>query len=1233
MKKARFLILVAGCVLAINGLVLAQTSATLTLLQDSSGLPIAPVPGPDDQYQLVTPASAQSPPGLNYYFDNSIPPGQTFTTGSNTSGYLLTSLAVFDADNSGQLPTIGQAYLLRIYSVSGSNALLYTTYISSNNVTAYDFYWLQWTNLGLPLLPNTQYAYSFGRVPSGSGWANLGNTNGNPYPGGQVALIPPSGGAMTFSSDNTYDASFDVGLSPATKLTVGPPIISPGFSVTNGTLVTLTAEAAGPGPLYYQWQTDGGSGGALTNIPTATGATLALNTTGWLPGVYRVAVLVSNSTTTVASPVVVFSIPKPAAAATLTDSGLTFPTGPYDISQLTGGGTGDGLNYYDDNGANHGYYTGQTFTTGTNSQGYYLTSVAINTGAGGSSGTGTAQPYDLFIYAVNGSFASLLAHYTNASFSFTFGDWLVWSGFSVRLNPNTTYAYSFGRSPAGTGWAGLNNSPTNTDLYPGGQMCLIPASGGLMTFGRTGNSDAVFDVGLLPIGVGPSPLPFAKPVSLSPSPFLTAGIPVTLTEATTNGAPPLHYQWQTDGGSGGALTNIPNSDRTNLVVDTTGWKPGAYRYDVIVNNNYGSSTSAVVTVTILYANASATLSDIGATVPAPLPDDIAQLNVAPGGQPPGFNYYFDNAQPPGQTFTTGSNPNGYVLSTVAIDLDDNSGQLPAGGQAYLLRFYTLSGGTNATLYAVYTSQTNFIIASTTDWLRWSGLALPLAPNTTYAYTLARTTSGWARLANTSGDPYPNGQAVEIPTIGGAIRFSSDSSYDATFVLGMALAGYPVVSPPAFSPTNVVYAGTPVTATANVAGTGPFSYQWQSDGGTGVFSDIPNATNATLAIDTTALNGVIAYDLVVANASGATTSEVSQLTVQPASLPFFTSDITNSLYQPSSQVVTFVGGSVTFSDTSFQGTQPIAYQWQTDGGTGVFTNIPGATSPILTLTNLQVSNSGNYQLVATNSQGSGQTSAANLTVLPQPTNSFVVNFQFHTYVNADVGNYTGPGILGTGSYWNQVNGPTTTPTTGAYFTSSSGYSDDGLTNRGISWTVFSDNSWGYLSPPNNALLDSAANAYGTNHFLFTLPNGIYNLVLFSCGGNQAVTNGQGTLFTVNGVSQTAWPTTDTSFILNNNYVVFSNLAVSGNSLAGTWSRLVTTGNNSYGSLNGAQLQYLGPLVLLSLQPAANHQLQLNWSQGTLLQATNIAGPWVTNPATPPYVVTPTNGQMFFRVKIQ
>jgi hypothetical protein len=42
------------------------------------------------------------------------------------------------------------------------------------------------------------------------------------------------------------------------------------------------------------------------------------------------------------------------------------------------------------------------------------------------------------------------------------------------------------------------------------------------------------------------------------------------------------------------------------------------------------------------------------------------------------------------------------------------------------------------------------------------------------------------------------------------------------------------------------------------------------------------------------------------------------------------------------------------------------------------------------------------------------------------------------------------------------------------------------------------------------------------------------------------------------------------------------------------------------------------------------LALNWASGTLLEATNLSGPWVTNSAVSPFKVVPTNNQQFFRL---
>jgi hypothetical protein len=198
-------------------------------------------------------------------------------------------------------------------------------------------------------------------------------------------------------------------------------------------------------------------------------------------------------------------------AQALTDLGAAGPTpGTNDIYQLSTQGnqsSPDGLNYFTDNQTGHGTgEPGQTFTTGTNAAGYVLSSVAVRTGGIGTSyGTSTPQPYYLHIYSVSGSTATLLQTYTSSNITFNDGDWLKWSGFSVRLLPNATYAYSFGKASSTTGWEPM---AVATNAYDGGEIALIPITGGTITTGSSHKFDAVFDLGL---GAGPTKIPASMP--------------------------------------------------------------------------------------------------------------------------------------------------------------------------------------------------------------------------------------------------------------------------------------------------------------------------------------------------------------------------------------------------------------------------------------------------------------------------------------------------------------------------------------------------------------------------------------------------------------------------------------------------------------------------------------------------------------------------------------------------
>ena len=83
----------------------------------------------------------------------------------------------------------------------------------------------------------------------------------------------------------------------------------------------------------------------------------------------------------------------------------------------------------------------------------------------------------------------------------------------------------------------------------------------------------------------------------------------------------------------------------------------------------------------------------------------------------------------------------------------------------------------------------------------------------------------------------------------------------------------------------------------------------------------------------------------------------------------------SRFQPRSQVG-YWGKSVTFTVEAARWPRRCSYQWQKDGAP-----IEGATGSSLVLTNLQVTDAGNYSVVVTNDYGSTTSSNAYLTMNP------------------------------------------------------------------------------------------------------------------------------------------------------------------------------------------------------------------------------------------------------------
>ena len=324
---------------------------------------------------------------------------------------------------------------------------------------------------------------------------------------------------------------------------------------------------------------------------------------------------------------------------------------------------------------------------------------------------------------------------------------------------------------------------------------------------------------------------------------------------------------------------------------SAGGKPGTVFAMAFSNFNFQSClpkmnrTKMALAVGVLMVLAGAsraqTLVDLGASAPTPGASDVYQLSIS-GNQtfPDGLNYYTDNqtghgAGEPGQTFTTGNNSAGYALTSVSIRSAGLGSYSGIGTpQPYYLHIYSVSGG-NVTLLQTFTSAN--ITFNDGDWLQWSGLSIPLAANTAYAWSFgtAGSTGSWEAMGVASGNPYVGGQIGLFPPAGGAITFGS-GSFDAVFDVGLVPANVPSINQLTVSPTNNVFVGTLVTFTASVSGALPLHFQWQFNSGGGL-TNVPGANTNTLVL-TAAVTNTGSYQLVLTNSYGAVTSAPVSLTV-------------------------------------------------------------------------------------------------------------------------------------------------------------------------------------------------------------------------------------------------------------------------------------------------------------------------------------------------------------------
>jgi len=198
----------------------------------------------------------------------------------------------------------------------------------------------------------------------------------------------------------------------------------------------------------------------------------------------------------------------------------------------------------------------------------------------------------------------------------------------------------------------------------------------------------------------------------------------------------------------------------------------------------------------------------------------------------------------------------------------------------------------------------------------------------------------------------------------------------------------------------VSAGSNVVFGVTVSGSLPLWFTWLKDG-----SPVASGPSPQLVISDAQPSNAGSYRVVVSNALGVVTSDAAGLTVLDAP-PLFG-------LQPLGATVS-AGTNVNLTALA-QGSDPIGYQWRQNGA-----RLPGATQPMLTLSNVSAAAGGAYDLVASNSFGMATSAVAQVTVNQKPTLLQGLPNQI-----VDVGstavlaaNVTGSGVL---SYAWQLNG--------------------------------------------------------------------------------------------------------------------------------------------------------------------------------------------------------------------
>jgi hypothetical protein len=404
-----------------------------------------------------------------------------------------------------------------------------------------------------------------------------------------------------------------------------------------------------------------------------------------------------------------------------------------------------------------------------------------------------------------------------------------------------------------------------------------------------------------------------------------------------SGTASLSYQWYFNGSSLGGGGNS-----STLTLNDLGTNNGG-NYTVVVNNNWGSVTSSVATVTVLVPAGITTQPQSQAIVQG---QNASFSVVANGSAPLNYQWNFDGTAMSGDTNAslTLTNVQPAQAGSYTVVVTNSAGSTTS--QVATLTVDVPAGiMTQPQSQAVVQSQTaSFsVVASGTApfGYQWNFDGTAMSGDTNATLTL------------TNVQPAQAGSYTVVV----ANSWGSVTS---------AVVSLTVYVPPAITTqpqSQTVIQGQNASLSVAASGTASLSYQWYFNGS----SLGGGGNNSTLTLNDMGTNNGGNYTVVVNNNWGAVTSAVAAVTVLvPAGITT----------QPQSQAV--VQGQIASFSVAANGSAPLNYQWNFDG-----TAMSGDTNSWLTLTNVQPAQAGSYTVVVTNNAGSITSQVATLTVIIPP----------------------------------------------------------------------------------------------------------------------------------------------------------------------------------------------------------------------------------------------------------